>query len=71
MRWMQFTYDRLKRKALSIADLPAKDMESFCAIASPLKYNKGQILLKEGETCRNIYFCEARIFAVLSHLRWA
>src|SRR5258708_15197461 len=55
---MQFTYDRLKRKALSIADLPAKDMESFCAIASPLKYNKGQILLKEGETCRNIYFVQ-------------
>jgi len=56
--WMQHTYDRLKQKVLSIADLPAKDLESFCAIASPLKYNKGEILLKEGETCRNIYFVQ-------------
>lgn len=55
---MQFTYDRLKRKVLSIADLPAKDLDSFCAVATPLQYNKGQILLKEGETCRNIYFVQ-------------
>src|SRR5882757_2009910 len=53
---MQFTYDSLKQRILSIADLPAKDLESFCVVATPLEYNKGQIVLKEGETCRNIYF---------------
>jgi len=55
---MAHTYDKLKTKVQGIANLSTEDLDSFCAAARPMECKKGQLLLKEGEVCKSIYFIE-------------
>jgi len=52
-------FHRLKTTAAAITHLSKEDLDRFCAAASPMECKKGQPLLKEGDTCRRIFFVDS------------
>jgi CRP-like cAMP-binding protein len=51
-------FHKLTATAAGITQLSKEDMDRFCAAASPMEWKKGQLLLKEGDLCKRIFFVD-------------